>query len=84
MYLTHSINHTKTSQEYKSNELSSVLERNFETKINKARMKLIAMMILALCKIKTVNYHSLACVFESSASRESSLRRIQRFMADFD
>ncbi|QCX52657.1 hypothetical protein [Elizabethkingia sp. JS20170427COW] len=42
------------------------------------------MMILALYKIKTVNYQSLANVFDSSTSTESSLRRIQRFMADFD
>jgi len=42
------------------------------------------MMMIALCKIKTVNYQSLANVFESSASVESSMRRIQRFMADFD
>lgn len=84
MFLTQSTNHTKTSQEVKSTDLSSVLEQNFETKINKARLKLISMMIVALCKIKTVNYQSLANVFDSSASAESSMRRIQRFMADFD
>ena len=84
MYLTQSIKYTKTSQEVKSTDLSSVLERNFETKINKARLKLISLMILALCKIKTVNYQSLANVFDSTASAESSMRRIQRFMADFD
>ncbi len=42
------------------------------------------MMILALCKIKTVNYQSLANAFDSSVSPKSSLRRIQRLMADFD
>ena len=84
MFTTHSINHTNTSQECKITELSSVLEQNFETKINKARLKLISMMILALCKIKTVNYMALSNVFDSSASAESSLRRIQRFMAGFD
>lgn len=82
--MTHSIYYTKTSQEGKITDLTSVLEQNFETKINKARLKLISMMILALCKVKTVNYQSLANVFDSSASSESSLRRIQRFMADFD
>ena len=80
----HSIHHTKTSQDSKITDLTSVLEQHFETKINKARVKLISMIILALCKIKTVNYQSLANVFDSSASTESSLRRIQRFMADFD
>ncbi len=71
MFTTHSIHHSKTSQGYKITELSSVLEQSFETKINKARLKLISMMLLALCKIKTVNYYSLANVFESSASAES-------------
>ena len=84
MFTKHSISHTKTSQDCKSTELCRVLEQNFETKINKARLKLISMMIIALCKIKTVNYLSLANVFESSASAESSMRRIQRFMADFN
>ena len=84
MLPTQSSRDTKTSQESKVTELCSVLEQNFDTKINKARLKLISMMILALCKIKTVNYHSLANVFDSSASSESSLRRVQRFMADFD
>ncbi len=84
MFLTHLANHMKTSQDSKVTELSSVLAQNFETKINKARLKLISMMILALCKIKTVNYMSLSNVFDSSATAESSMRRIQRFMAEFD
>jgi len=46
--------HMKTSS-YKSMELCSILEQNFETKINRARVKLISMMILALCKIKSIN-----------------------------
>lgn len=84
MFTKHSINHMQTSQDRKITELSSVLEQNFEEKINKARLKLISMMILALCKIKTVNYISLSHAFDSNANAESSLRRIQRFMADFD
>ncbi len=84
MFHRQSTKHTNTSQEYKSKDLSSVLEQNFEQKINKARLNLISMMILALCKIKTVNYMALANVFDSYANTESSLRRIQRFMADFD
>lgn len=84
MFPRRSTKHTNTSQEYKSKDLSSVLEQNFEQKINKARLNLISMMILALCKVKTVNYMALANVFDSYANTESSLRRIQRFMADFD
>jgi len=84
MFPRHSTKHTNTSQGYKSTELCSILEHNFSTKVNKARLKLISMMILALCKVKTVNYRSLANVFDSHANAESSMRRIPRFMADFD
>ena len=84
MFATHSTNHKNTSKEYKITAISSVLEYNFETKINQARLKLISMMILALCKMKTVNYSALANVFDSNASAESSMGRIQRFMAGFD
>gem|GEM_PF-5382607 len=56
----------------------------FGTKIKRARVKLISMMILALCKIKSINYMSLAKAFDNSASPESLMRRIQQFMANFD
>jgi hypothetical protein len=39
---------------------------------------------MALCKAKTVNFINLSIHFESVASKESSLRRIQRFMAQYD
>jgi hypothetical protein len=80
MVITHSINHTKTSQEDRIKEFSLTSK----TKLNKARLKLISMMILVLCKIKTVNYMALASVFDGKANPESSMRRIQRFMGDFD
>ena len=41
------------------------------------------MFISALCKVQTVNYERLALSFESSVSKESSLRRIQRFFAGY-
>jgi len=84
MLKTYSDNHTKTSQGCKSSELSSLLGQNFEAKINKARLKLISMIILAMCRTKTVNYMPLACAFDNTASPGSSMRRIQRFMANFD
>src|SRR5690606_29863123 len=38
----------------------------------------------ALCKIKTINYDRLASRFGSIDNRNSSYRRIQRFMKGFD
>jgi len=83
MLKTYSDNHTKTSQGCKSSELSSLLAQNFEAKINKARLKLISMIILAMYRTKTVNHMSLACAFDNTASPGSSMRRIQRFIANF-
>lgn len=83
-FTTHSINLSITSQEIRITEFSSILEQNFESKINKAKLKLISMMILALYNIKTVNYLALTNVFDGKTKVDSSLRRPQRFMADFD
>lgn len=72
---------TKVSD--KSNELSLILESHFGGKMNRARIKFMALMIMALCKVQTVNFERLAQGFESSADTASSLRRIQRFMAAY-
>jgi len=42
------------------------------------------MVVLALRKVKTINYMYFACTFDGEASPESSMRRIQGFMANFD
>jgi len=74
----------KTSHGCESIEFSSLLGQNFEAKVNKARLNLISMIVLALCRAKTVNYMSLVCAFDNTASPGSSMRRLQRFMAGFD
>ena len=87
MFTTHFTKNKNTSQENKSSQLSAVLKDTIEknnAKINKARLSLISMVILALCKVQTVSFHKLALVFESKSHPDSSLRRLQRFIADFD
>jgi hypothetical protein len=49
--------------------------------MNKARIKFLGLFICALCKVQTVSFQKLAGAFESAAQSDSSLRRIQRFMA---
>ena len=41
------------------------------------------MFICALCKVQTVGFEKLATAFETGSKSDSSLRRIQRFMADY-
>ena len=75
-----------TSRDYKSKQLAAVLKENIEkndSKINKARLKLMSMVILALWKVQTVSFHKLALAFDSESKSDSSLRRLQRFIADF-
>ncbi len=67
----------------KSSELNSVLKTHFNGQINLARIKFISHFVIALCKVQTVTFEKLANAFESSANSKSSLRRIQRFIADY-
>lgn len=67
--------------EYKSNELVSIFHE--QSKWNLARVKFFVLFICALCKVKTVGFEKLASAFDSQAATDSSLRRIQRFMAGY-
>jgi hypothetical protein len=69
-------------QKYTS--LISVLQEHFKGELNLARVKLICIFITALCKTKTINYDRIVSAFDTKAYKNSSYRRIQRFMKDFD
>lgn len=67
----------------KNTEFISILNTQFKGKLNKARIKLIAMFVCALCKVQNVNFEKLANAFDTKAQSGSSLRRIQRFVSGF-
>ncbi len=73
-----------TSLDSKNSDLISVLKPYFKDNFNLARLKLICLFIDALCKVKTINYDRLATAFTSVADKNSSYRRIQRFMSGFN
>jgi len=73
----------KTNISHKNSDLNSILNTHFEGKLNKARVKLITMVISALCKVQTVNFKKLSKAFDTESKADSSLRRIQRFIAEF-
>jgi hypothetical protein len=73
-----------TSLGHKDTSLISVLQGHFKGELNLARVKLICLFITALCKTKTINYDRIASAFDTKANKNSSYRRIQRFMRDFD
>jgi len=59
------------------------LSKTLAGKMNLARIKLFGMFICALCKVQTVCFEKLSTAFETEAKSGSSLRRIQRFMAEY-
>ena len=67
--------------EHKNSDLVSIFHK--QSGWNLARVKFFVLMISALCKVQTVGFEKLASAFDSHASTSSSLRRIQRFMADY-
>lgn len=73
----------KTNVTVKDSELTSILNTHFKGKLNLARVKLISYFVIALCKVQTVTFEKLANAFDTSANASSSLRRIQRFIANY-
>jgi hypothetical protein len=72
-----------TKVESKGTKLADILAEHFTGKMNLARIKFLSKLIRALCKVQTVSYEKLATAFDSTANVSSSLRRIQRFMAEY-
>lgn len=66
-------------------QINAALQKHLGPDMNSCRIKLIAQMVLALCKVGTVTFHKLATAFEThgQATALSSLRRVQRFMAGY-
>ncbi len=51
--------------------------------MNLARIKVSGLFIITLCKVQTVCFVRLAVSFETQANSDSSLRRLQHFMAGY-
>lgn len=62
-----------------------LLERTLAENVswNKARIKLLARLLVALVQVKTVNLAQLASVLEGPALIESNYKRLQRFVRHF-
>ena len=73
-----------TRDETKSSILFEALDTVLGKNINKARLKLIALFIIALNQVRTVRFENLAIAFDHSAKKDSSLRRIRYFMVNID
>jgi len=72
-----------TRAESKNTILFATLSSIFGDKMNLARIKFFGLFISALCKVQTVCFEKLATAFDSDVNVDSSLRRIQRFIAEY-
>lgn len=73
-----------TKVESKISILNDTLISIFGESLNLARIKFIGLFITALCSAQTVCFEKLAICFDHKAKVNSSLRRIQRFIAEFN
>ena len=67
----------------KVNQILPIMQEYFGNSMNLARIKLMAYMLHALCVVQTVSLHKLASAMPTSVERDSNLRRIQRFIANY-
>ena len=72
-------NTTKAESKYRLLEL----QLNSHLNWHKARIKFLVLMIVALCKVKTVCFELMSEALDSEAKINSRHRRIQRFFAGF-
>jgi len=61
-----------TRDETKSSILFEALNKVFDKKINKARVMLISLFIIALNQVRTVNFEKLAIAFNTSVKASKS------------
>ena len=73
----------KTNVNIKYTELVSILNQHFQGNVNLARVKFISLFICSLCKVQSVTFNKISRAFDSMAKPESSMRRIQRFIAGY-
>ena len=75
---------TTTPKDFvKVNTILPIMQEHFGNHMNLARIKLMALLLHALCVVQTVSLHKLAAAMPTSLDRDSNLRRLQRFIAKY-
>ena len=72
------------SLDRKDTDLLTLFTPLFGAHLNFARIRLLCLVIIALCKVRSVNYSKLSTAFDNCANASSNFRRIQRFMEKVD
>lgn len=74
---------TTPRDSFKVNQILPIMQEHFGQSMNLARIKLMALLLHALCVVQTVSLHKLADAMPTAVERDSNLRRLQRFFAKY-
>ena len=74
---------TNSKNLVKVNQILPIMQGHFGKSMNLARIKLMALVIHALCVVQTVSLHKLAAAMPTSVERDSNMRRLQRFFSKY-
>lgn len=74
---------TDSKDSFKVNTILAIMQEHFGNHMNLARIKLMALLLHALCVVQTVSLHKLAAAMPTALDRDSNLRRLQRFIAGY-
>ena len=67
----------------KVNQILPIMQEHFGQSMNLAHIKLMALLLHALCVVQTVSLHKLADAMPTAVDRDSNLRRLQRIFAKY-
>ncbi len=74
---------TNSKDSVKVNQILPIMQGHFGQSMNLARIKLMALLLHALCVVQTVSLHKLADAMPTAVDNDSNLRRLQRFFARY-
>ncbi len=74
---------TNSKDSVKVNQILPIMQDHFGQNMNLARIKLMALLLHALCVVQTVSLHKLADAMPTAVDKDSNLRRLQRFFAKY-
>ena len=74
---------TNSKDSVKVNQILPIMQGHFGQSMNLARIKLMALLLHALCVVPTVSLHKLADTMPTAVDKDSNLRRLQRFFARY-
>ncbi len=74
---------TNSKDWVKVNQILPIMQEHFGKNMNLARIKLMALLLHALCLVQTVSLHKLAEVMPTAVDKDSNVRHLQRFFAKY-